>query len=216
MIQIAFNTSFSKKHSFELKVDIHLENPAIIGIIGDSGSGKTTFFKILSGLTSPNSGAILVNGKPWYDSKQKINIKTNKRSCSYLFQEATLFTHLTVLQNILFANNLLLQQEIDEWLGVLELIPYKNQYPNQLSGGQQKRVALIISLVQESCLVLLDEPFVALDKNKQKQVADLIRKVCKERSATFFIASHQTQLLSTICDITYEIKGGVLDIKPPC
>ncbi len=213
MIEIELKkTRKSSKHHFQLDVNLITAPQKIIGLTGASGSGKSTFFKILSGLVRPDSGTIKVNNHLWCNIDHKKYKKPQQRSCSYLFQEATMFTHLTLAQNIQFANTKLTISEVQHWLSKLDLFELRNQYPNALSGGQQKRAALIMTLVNPTDVILLDEPFSALDEEAQQLVVKLIKTHHQQHQPTIFIASHNIEILKQLCHVTTTITHGKLDI----
>ncbi len=214
MIQIALEKIItSKKHHFEFKVNANIESPQIIGVSGNSGTGKTTFFRMLSGLTTSDAGYIHVNEEVWYHHEQKLTKPVKDRSCSYLFQSATLFNHLTLKENIRFANSKVSEVEIEAWFSALNILSLKNLYPNELSGGQQKRAAFVMTLVNTTNIILLDEPFVALDEEAKELVLTSIKRVFNDRKCVIFIASHDKTLLKSLCHKVYEIKDGKLDIN---
>ncbi len=207
MIDIAIQKSFIAKSSsgLNLKIDIKIDSPQIIGIRGVSGAGKTTLFRMLSGLVIPSSGTISVNRKVWFSSDNRINIAPQKRTCGYLFQEATLLPNFSLFENIRFANTDLSPLEINEYLKDVDLQGQKDVYPSLLSGGQQKRGALLVALAQSNDVVLLDEPLVALDTESQTKVKKLIKRIQEERNCTVLIASHNESVFEELCSQTFTL-----------
>ena len=148
----------------DLRVELHIEQGEWITLFGPSGVGKTSTLRMLAGLMKPDSGNISVSGKPWFDSKQRINLKPGHRHIGYVFQDFALFPNMTVKQNLEYArkkgsNGKLLNAV----LRMIELEELQDQKPAKLSGGQKQRVALARALVQEPKVLLLDEPLSALD-----------------------------------------------------
>jgi len=160
----------SAKHHFSLDIKLCSNSQSIV-IYGPSGSGKTMLLQTIAGLVKADRGYIKLNNSLLYDEQQKINLTPQQRQLSYLFQDYVLFPHLTVRQNISFGLNKGLLNpsskkqypQVDKWLEKFELTVLADQYPYQLSGGQKQRTALARALVTEPKLLLLDEPFAALD-----------------------------------------------------
>lgn len=151
---------------FSLEVTFSI-NREILAIVGPSGSGKSMTLQCISGLMKPDEGYINVNGRVLYDSENGLNPPPQKRNIGYVFQNYALFPHLTVYKNIAFGISGQERTEIDErvcyLLDKMHMSDYKDRYPRQLSGGQQQRVALARALAPEPEILLLDEPFSALD-----------------------------------------------------
>ena len=153
--------------SFALNVTLKSEAQRIV-ILGASGSGKSLTLQLLAGLLQLDSGHIRINGETWWDEHTKLS--TQARKAGLLFQDYALFPHLTVAQNIDFGlktgwrnPSKRPSEKARHWLDLLGLIHIADHYPNQISGGQKQRTALARMLITEPKLLLLDEPFAALD-----------------------------------------------------
>ncbi|MEO6025186.1 MAG: ATP-binding cassette domain-containing protein [Burkholderiales bacterium] len=155
---------------FELDVEFNSSDQVMV-IFGASGSGKTLTMQAIAGLIKPDSGRISLNGGIVFDSAHGINLPARERKVGYLFQDYALFPHMTVAENIGFS---LLRtalgglgkdalRQVNEFLAVFELEEMGNNYPQHLSGGQRQRVALARALIRKPDILLLDEPFAALD-----------------------------------------------------
>lgn len=144
---------------FELNVAFTLKQEIAV-LFGPSGSGKTTILNSIAGITEPDKGVIQLNGRALYQSPQH-SLPIQKRHIGYLFQDYALFPHMTVWKNIKYgmSNEEFAQQLMDE----LKITHLANHYPHQISGGERQRVALARALATEPKLLLLDEPFSALD-----------------------------------------------------
>lgn len=173
-----------------LEINEQFEAGSIIHVSGDSGIGKTTFFKIVSGLITPDSGLITVNNTVLTDTKGKIFLSPQKRDIALMFQNYALFPNMTVKKNIEFAQKKKNEEIINHVLKIFNLENLKNAVPSRLSGGQQQRVALARTLVQNARIALLDEPFSAVDPSMRKIMKEEIVKTSVNQGSTFFVISH--------------------------
>ncbi len=188
---------------FDLQIALHCVAQSI-GILGASGTGKSMLLKCIAGMETPSSGRIVINGKVLFDSEQKINLPSRDRHIGFLFQNYALFPHLTVAQNIAFGlpkelPSLQIKQKVSEQLHSIELQGFGDRYPHQLSGGQQQRVALARALVSQPDILLLDEPFSALDTHLRSQMErELISMLSHYQGMTLFV-THNIEEAYRIC-----------------
>jgi len=160
-----------------------------LGLLGASGSGKTTVIRCIAGLETPDSGKIILNGRTLFDSEQKINLSPQERRCGLLFQDYALFPHLTVE----------IRRAVQQHLDRVELSEMEHRYPSQLSGGQQQRVALARIQAINPEIFLLDEPFSALDTYLRHQQEKLLRQsLANYRGITLFI-THNLEEAYRVC-----------------
>jgi len=150
-----------KLPEFTIDVSFCCEAGEMQIITGPSGSGKTTIMRILAGLERSDRGLIRFNGTIWEDTDNRIFLKPQKRGIGYVFQEYSLFPHLTVKQNVAFASRD--NQNVERYMELLGIRHLAQRYPKQLSGGERQRCALAQALAKEPQALLLDEPFSALD-----------------------------------------------------
>lgn len=175
-------------------INLSINKGEFITIIGTSGSGKTTVLKMINGLIEPTSGMIQIHGK---DLKQQ-NLIQLRRKMGYVIQGSMLFPHLTVKQNMTYVPQLekkkVDHQLIDEWLQKLQLDPsLKDKYPSELSGGQQQRVAIARGLIHQPDILLMDEPFGAVDEITRRQLQDEILKIYQQTKTTILFVTHDIQ-----------------------
>ena len=200
--------------SFNLNIDFEYEG-GILGILGASGSGKSMTLKSIAGLIKPDSGSIILNEKILFDSRNKINLKPQKRSAGYLFQNYALFPNMTVKENIesgIFNLPKAERKSIAEYyIKKLDLIGLENHYPSELSGGQMQRTALARAIAPEPDVLLLDEPFSALDIHLKSQLEKDLIPILKEYKGIIIMVSHNIEEAYKICDdiIVYD-KGLAL------
>ena len=180
-------TSFGSKF---LEVSEMIEKGSFIHISGDSGIGKTTFFKILAGIITPDFGFIKVNNSILLDTENRIVLPAQKRNISIMFQNYALFPNMTVKQNIAFAQKDKNPDIIDYYLEKFNLKILENVFPSKLSGGQQQRVALARTLVQNPEIILLDEPLSAVDASLRQSMMEEILKINQNQGSTIFMISH--------------------------
>ena len=181
-----------KLQGFELRVKFNADKD-ILGLLGASGSGKSMTLRCIAGIETPDSGTIVLNGRVLFDSENKIDMPIRERKVGFLFQNYALFPNMTVEQNIAFGlvksiskvekSNRIKKKIID-----LQLLGMEKRYPYQLSGGQQQRVALARALVVNPEILLLDEPFSALDEfTREKLHLDLLSIWSKTNKTVVFV-----------------------------
>lgn len=180
-------TSFGSKF---LEVSEMIEKGSFIHISGDSGIGKTTFFKILAGIITPDFGFIKVNKSTLLDTENRIFLPAQKRNISIMFQNYALFPNMTVKQNIAFVQKDKNPEIIDYYLEKFNLKILENVFPSKLSGGQQQRVALARTLVQNAEIILLDEPLSAVDASLRQSMMEEILEINQNQGSTIFMISH--------------------------
>lgn len=204
-IQIRHQIFTSSGNKF-LEVDERISEGSFVHVSGDSGIGKTTFFKVLSGLVVPDFGFIKINDKILLDTANKIFLPPQKRNISLMFQNYALFPNMTVKQNIAFAQTEKDDNIVDELLENFALKTFENTSPSKLSGGQQQRVALARTLAQNAEIVLLDEPFSAVDIAMRKVMLNELLEFNKNNNSTFFVISHSEEEFESVSSNVLIIK----------
>ena len=194
-------------------LDVTLENNLEpLGLLGASGSGKSMTLRCIAGLETPDYGLITVNGQIWFDAKQKINLAPCQRKVGFVFQNYALFPHLTVRENIAFGVQNLSYQErqrcIELKITQMHLQDLADRYPSQLSGGQQQRVALARALVIEPEILLLDEPFSALDTQLRSQMEKNLLEILSIYPGIVLMVSHNLEEIYRICQKLLVISDG--------
>ncbi|MGB3205601.1 MAG: molybdate ABC transporter permease subunit [Crinalium sp.] len=195
-------------------LDISLSSArGVLGILGASGSGKSMTLRCIAGLETPRRGKIILNGRVLYDSQKGINLPSKDRRVGFLFQNYALFPHLTVAQNIAFGLHKSksvrgINKEIETQLAAFQLQGLAKRYPHQLSGGQQQRVALARALVSKPDVLLLDEPFSALDTHLRSQLEQqLIAKLANYQGVTLFV-THNLEEAYRVCENLLVLEQG--------
>lgn len=191
MISIALaKTLDSAGGKLQLDVRAHIEGGSLVTLFGPSGAGKTTVLRMLAGLTTPDSGSIVVNGKTWFDSAARINLPPQQRSIGFMFQDYALFPNMSVRQNIAYAVDARDSMWIDELLELAGLGDLQHRKPMTLSGGQKQRVALARAISRKPALLLLDEPLSALDASLRQQLQDDLARLHHRFGMTTLLVSH--------------------------
>jgi len=167
-------------------------------ISGPSGAGKTTFLKIIAGLTSPEKGIIRVDDTFWVDTSAKINLSPQKRMAGFVFQNYALFPNMTVREHLEYATKD--EVWIDRLLKVGKLETLTTHKPEHLSGGQQQRLAILRALAIKPSLLLMDEPFSALDSEMKIALIAELKLLFAELGLTVLIVTHNAQELDGLCN----------------
>ncbi len=213
---VSVQKKFSSAHrQFEINLSFQ-SNAKRLVLFGPSGAGKTQLLKMLSGLTTPDSGHIRFAHIDLFNASKQICQTPQERALAYVFQEYALFPHLTVRQNISFSlqkswfnpGKQFVHAEVDKWLNKFQLTPLADQYPHQLSGGQSQRVALARALVMQPRAILLDEPFSALDEHLRQTLRQELNEVQTLMDIPMILISHNPDDVKSFGDDIIEIAQG--------
>ena len=189
--------------SFSLKVNIKQEN-GVLGFLGESGCGKSMTLKCIAGIVKPDKGKIILDGRVLFDSEKKINLPPQERKVGYLFQNYALFPHMTIKENIEIGLADFSKDEKDkivkEYLYKMKLEGFENRYPHQLSGGQQQRIAFARALAYRPDILLLDEPFSALDNHLKSNMENELIEILKDFKGHIVYVTHDINECYRICD----------------
>ncbi len=193
---------------FDLEVSFTAGEGELKVIIGPSGAGKTTIIRMIAGLERPEEGYINYNGEIWVDTKKGIFLPPQKRRVGYVFQEYTLFPHLTVYKNVFFAAA---DQDAGESLmklfGIWHL---RNQRPHRISGGERQRCAICQNLVRKPQVLLLDEPFSALDMEIRRRLRHELKLLKGQLSIPIVHVTHDlNEAVFLGDDILSIVKGKI-------
>lgn len=188
---------------FFLDVSFHADQTPL-GLLGASGAGKSTIVRCIAGLETPDRGRIVLNGRVLFDSERGINLPPRDRACGFLFQNYALFPHLSVAENIAFGipkgtSSLAIKQEVAKQLLAVDLPEMGNCYPGELSGGQQQRVALARAKASKPEILLLDEPFSALDTYLRDKQERLLRKTLITYQGVTLFITHNLEEAYRVC-----------------
>lgn len=202
---------FSAKGEFTLELQLGIGQGEFVSLFGQSGAGKTTLLRCLAGLEKPDGGSIRVNGEAWYDSKSATLLPARYRRAGYMFQDYALFPNMTVRGNLEFAlrpdGDRKRVTELIELMGLGEL---QQRKPDTLSGGQKQRVALARALAAEPTLLLLDEPFSALDHATRVRLQDEVLRLQRHYGLTTVMVSHDISEVYKLSQRVLVIENGAI------
>ncbi|KGR84945.1 sulfate/molybdate ABC transporter ATP-binding protein [Lysinibacillus odysseyi] len=196
-------------------ISVEIESGELIALLGPSGSGKTSLLRIIAGLESLDEGGILFDGH----NITKVNPK--ERNVGFVFQHYALFRHMTVFDNVAYGLKVrprkhrpskeTIRQKVNELLSLVKLESFADRYPSQLSGGQRQRVALARALAVEPKVLLLDEPFGALDAKVRKELRRWLRKLHDEYHITSIFVTHDQEEALDVADRIIVMNGGKIE-----
>lgn len=197
---------------FRLDVDLHLPGRGVTALYGPSGSGKTSCLRCIAGLEQAGQGFVQVNGEVWQDSQNGIFVPPHKRALGYVFQEASLFAHLSVLANLQFGFKRIArsQRRVDmaqatELLGIGHLL---ERHPEHLSGGERQRVGIARALLTSPKLLLMDEPLAALDSQRKNEIVPYLQRLHDELDIPVLYVSHAQDEVARLADHLVLLSDG--------
>ena len=206
----AINKHFGNFHTLK-DISFAINTGEFATLLGPSGCGKTTLLRIIAGLEIADSGTIL------FDTKDVTNTPVQKRGIGFVFQNYALFRHQTVGQNIAFGLRIAneskstIDARVNELLSIIQLEHIKDRYPHELSGGQRQRVALARAIATKPKLLLLDEPFGALDAKVRKELRTSLRDLQKEVGITTIMVTHDQEEAVAVSDTIIVMNHGIIE-----
>jgi len=212
--------SLRQQEAIPLHADLHCAPGEVLALVGPSGSGKTTLLRSIAGLHQPAHGSIHCDGVPWFDSLTGLCLPTQRRRVGMVFQSFALFPHLSAMENIAEAMLELpraeRQQRARRWLERMHLHGLEQRLPRQLSGGQQQRVAVARALAREPKILLLDEPFSAVDRATRESLYYELAELREELRMPVILVTHDldeaTLLADRMCILD---RGTILQTDTP-
>lgn len=187
---------------FQLQVNESLPGAGVTVVFGASGCGKTTFLRALAGLQNIESGRLQVKGETWHDDKR--SLPTHRRPIGYVFQEASLFEHLTAAGNLEFARKRaavpITERDMQEAIALLGLGDLLQQRPQQLSGGERQRVSIARALLIKPELLLMDEPLAALDQTRKQEILPYLDRLRAELKIPMIYVTHALDEVTRLAD----------------
>ncbi|HSV80419.1 MAG TPA: ABC transporter ATP-binding protein [Ramlibacter sp.] len=204
------------------QVSLDVQPGEFLVLLGPSGCGKTTLLRCIAGLEQPDAGSIHIHGKPVFDSAAGLNVPTERRRISMIFQSYALWPHLDVFENVAYplrARRVAkdrIAHRVHEVLGLVGVPDLTQQYPAQMSGGQQQRVALARAIVAEDDLVLFDEPLSNVDaKVRETLRIELLEMQQRLRFAAIYVTHDQTEAMALAHRVAVMRAGRAVQVAPP-
>jgi sulfate transport system ATP-binding protein len=196
-------------------VSLTIDSGELVALLGPSGSGKTTLLRVIAGLESPDTGAVRLR------DEESTHLSAARRGIGFVFQHYALFRHMTIFENVAFGLRVLrgsvrpsrreTRERVAELLSLVQLESYARMYPDQLSGGQRQRVALARALAVRPSVLLLDEPFSALDAKVRKDLRDWLRRIHNELHVTTVLVTHDQEEALEVADRVAILNRGALE-----
>lgn len=197
---------------FELSVNLRLPNSGISVLFGHSGSGKTTLLRCIAGLQQPQQSYLEINGSVWQDSDVGVFLPTHQRPIGYVFQDANLFSHLSVRENLNFglkrikaSSNTAKFEQIIKLLGIENLL---ERMPERLSGGEKQRVAIARALVLNPEILLMDEPLASLDSKRKQEILPFVTRLNQQLNIPVLYVTHSHQEVAQLADYLVLMDAG--------
>ena len=192
-------------------VSIDIEPGSLTALLGPSGSGKSTLLRVIAGLEVPDAGTVII------EDRDVTDVPPQRRDIGFVFQHYAAFKHMTVRDNVAFGLKVRkrpkaeITAKVDELLGIVGLAGYQDRYPSQLSGGQRQRMALARALAVEPKVLLLDEPFGALDANVRAELRAWLRRLHEEVHVTTVLVTHDQEEAMELADRIVVLNAGKIE-----
>ncbi len=208
-IHIRFRLPFA---DFSLDTDLSLPSSGVTALFGHSGSGKTTLLRCIAGLERAPDGFCSINGTVWQDSQRGIFLPTHQRPLGYVFQEASLFPHLTVRRNLEFGQKRIPAAQrrvaLEQALQLLGIEHLLERMPEKLSGGEKQRVAIARALAVSPQILLMDEPLAALDLQRKQEILPFLTRLHQELAMPILYVTHAPEEVAQLADYLVVLEGG--------
>jgi molybdate transport system ATP-binding protein len=196
-------------NDFVLDVSFDIPRGKITALFGPSGAGKSSILRLISGLEKAEGGFITNRTEVWFDKSQGINLHPQQRSVGFVFQDYALFPHMTVEKNVAYGvKEKWRRNEIKDLIAIAGLSGYEQYYPTQLSGGQKQRVSLMRAIARKPDILLLDEPFSALDWQTRIKLQEDVKNIIKQFNVTTLYVTHDVTEVYKLANNVIVLESG--------
>jgi len=207
-MSISINLKKKMKY-FDIDISCECRDSRMLVMIGPSGGGKTTIIRMLAGLAKPDEGSIVYNNDVWFDSGNGINVSPQKRKLGYVFQDYTLFPHLSLFENAAFAAKN--KSEVKELFEIFRISHLGDRKPHKVSGGERQRCAICQALARHPKILLLDEPFSALDAITRRGLREELRNIKGKFDFPMIYVTHDINEALYLADEIIPVVDGKID-----
>jgi len=208
---MTISASFKRRLKYyDLDLSFTCATNKMMVMIGPSGGGKTTIIRMLAGLETPDEGQVIFGEEVWFDSTRRINVTPQKRRLGYVFQDYNLFPHLNLLDNAAFAA--VDKKEVDELFELLKISHLRKRKPYMVSGGERQRCAICQALARHPRLLLLDEPFSALDVVTRRGLREELKSLKGRLSCPIIYVTHDINEALFLADEILSVVEGKNDV----
>lgn len=212
MLEEGLHVRFRQAGPIPLDVDFSCGQDELLALVGPSGSGKTTILRSIAGLYHPGEGRVVCRGEVWFDAADGVKAPPHKRPVGFVFQSYALFPHMTVLRNVTTALGHRPKHERNEkarsLLSLVHLRGFEDRYPASLSGGEQQRVAVARALARDPAVLLMDEPFSAVDRRTRRKLREELSELRKVMRIPIVMVTHDLDEAVALSDRMCVIDGG--------
>ncbi len=212
MAEAALHVWLRQSGPIPLAAELSCNEGELLALVGPSGSGKSTILRTIAGLYWPREGRITCGGSVWFDSKSGVNVPPHERRAGFMFQSYALFPHMTALRNVIAALGHRPRREREakarELLALVRLQGLENRRPASLSGGEQQRVAVARALAREPAVLLLDEPFSAVDRRTRRKLHAELAELRKAVNIPIVLVTHDLEEAVSLADRMTVLDGG--------
>ncbi|MFW5401046.1 molybdenum ABC transporter ATP-binding protein ModC [Yersinia sp. 1252 StPb PI] len=205
MLELDFSQQLG---DLDLRVSTNLPAQGITAIFGLSGAGKTSLINVIGGLTRPQQGKVVLNGRVLVDAEQQIYLPPEKRKVGYVFQDARLFPHYRVRGNLQYGMAPSMRGQFDTIVGLLGIEPLLSRFPLTLSGGEKQRVAIGRALLTAPELLLMDEPLASLDLPRKRELLPYLERLAQDVNTPILYVSHSMDEILRLADQVVVMDGG--------
>jgi ABC-type sulfate/molybdate transport systems ATPase subunit len=206
---------YKQLRDFPLDLKVQVKPNEVLVLMGENGAGKSTVLNILSGLLNPDTGSIRLNGKSLFESTSAVSVPVEARNIGYVFQNSTAFPHLSVAENVAYGMKTRhmrkdrIAEQVDFWMRRMDIRNLANIKAGKLSGGQKQRIAIARALAINPDLLMLDEPFTALDTESRQFVQEAVRTCVSDLHIPCVIVTHRVADAREMGDRVYLLNRGV-------